>query len=119
MSVTGFIGKPTMLKKSKGEQYLFLNNRYVVSKQINHAVFTAYENILEKGDYPFFILFIELDPQRVDVNVHPSKLEVRFENEKDVYNFVMAVIKKSLGTHDLVPSMMFTEVTEETAPRFT
>ncbi len=113
MSVSGYIGKPAMLKKSKGEQYVFLNNRYVISKQINHAVFTAYENILEKGDYPFFILFIELDPQRVDVNVHPSKLEVRFEDEKDVYNFVMAVIKKSLGTHDLVPSMMFTEVTEE------
>lgn len=114
MSISGYIGKPTMLKKSKGEQYVFLNNRYVVSKQINHAVFTAFENILEKGDYPFFILFIELDPQRVDVNVHPSKLEVRFDDEKDVYNFVMAVVKKSLGTHDLVPSMMFTEATEET-----
>ena len=114
MSVYGYIGKPTMLKKSKGEQYLFLNKRYVVSKQINHAVFSAYENILEKGDYPFFVLFLEIDPKRVDVNVHPSKLEVRFGDEKDVYNFVMAVIKKSLGTHDLVPSMMFTEVTEET-----
>ena len=113
LNINGFVGKPTILKKSKGEQYLFLNSRYVVSKQINHAVFTAYENILEKGDYPFFILFLDLDPKRVDVNIHPSKLEIRFDDEKDIYNFVLAVIRKSLGTHDLVPSMMFTAQTEE------
>lgn len=109
INVYGYIGKPVLLKKNKGEQYLFLNGRYVVSKQINHAVFTAYENFLEKGDYPFFILFIEIDPHQVDVNIHPSKLEVRFENEKDIYTFVMAVVKKSLGMYDLVPSITFGE----------
>ena len=114
ISLSGYIGKPALLKKSKGEQYLFLNSRFVISKQINHAVFTAYENILEKGDYPFFVLFLEIDPKRTDVNVHPSKLEIRFDDEKDVYNFVLAVIKKSLGTHDLVPSMAFTSTEEHT-----
>lgn len=109
MNVRGFIGKPSLLKKSKGEQYLFLNSRYVISKQINHAVFSAYENFLEKGDYPFFILFVEIDPHHIDVNVHPSKLEVRFENEKDIYTFIVAVIKKGLGFHDLVPNMSFGE----------
>ncbi len=113
LSITGFVGKPAMLKKSKGDQYVFLNWRYVVSKHINHAVFTAYENILEKGDYPFFILFLELDPKKVDVNVHPSKLEVRFDDEKSIYNFVLAVIKKSLGTHDLVPTMAFMQTADE------
>ncbi|QQS34691.1 MAG: DNA mismatch repair endonuclease MutL [Ignavibacteriales bacterium] len=113
LSVYGYIGKPSMLRKSKGEQYLFLNNRYIVSKQINHAVFTAYENILEKGDYPFFIIFLQLDPSKVDVNVHPSKLEIRFENEKDIYNFVLAVIRKSLGSHDLVPSLEFSHTENE------
>jgi DNA mismatch repair protein MutL len=112
LSVTGYVGKPTLLKKSKGEQYIFMNNRYVVSKQLNHAVFTAFENILEKGDYPFFILFLELDPSRIDVNIHPSKLEVRFENEKDIYNFVLAVIRKGLGMHDLVPSLSFVPPSE-------
>lgn len=107
ISLTGFIGKPSLLKKSKGEQYLFLNNRFVQSKQINHAVFTGYENVLEKGDYPFFILFLSIDYKRVDVNVHPSKLEVRFDDEKDIYNFVLAVIKKSLASFDLVPSLTF------------
>jgi DNA mismatch repair protein MutL len=110
ISVHGYIGKPALLKKSKGEQYLFLNSRYVVSRQINHAVFTAYENILEKGDYPFFVLFIDINPKKVDVNIHPSKLEVRFDDEKDVYNFVLTVIKKGLGTYDLVPSVEFTDV---------
>jgi DNA mismatch repair protein MutL len=110
----GYVGKPSMLKKSKGEQYLFLNNRFVISRQINHAVFTAYENVLEKGDYPFFILFLDIDPHKTDVNVHPNKLEVRFDDEKNVYNFVLAVVKKSLGEHDLVPSMMFNETTTET-----
>jgi DNA mismatch repair protein MutL len=112
ISVHGYIGKPALLKKSKGEQYLFLNSRYVVSRQINHAVFTAYENILEKGDYPFFVLFIHINPRKVDVNIHPSKLEVRFDDEKDVYNFVLTVIKKGLGTYDLVPSIEFTDVVE-------
>jgi DNA mismatch repair protein MutL len=109
ISVTGFIGKPSLLRRSKGEQYLFLNSRYILNKNINHAAFTAYENILEKGDYPFFILFIEIDPERIDVNIHPSKLEAEFDDEKDVYNFILSVIRKSLGSHDLVPSMVFSE----------
>jgi DNA mismatch repair protein MutL len=106
-SLSGYIGKPTLLKKSKGAQYLFLNRRAVNSKQVSHAVFTAYDNILEKGDYPFFLLFLELDPKRVDVNVHPSKLEVRFDDEKDIYNFVLTVVRRSLGMFDLVPSVNF------------
>jgi len=113
LSLYGYAGKPTMLRKSKGEQYLFLNGRAVISRQINHAVFAAYENILEKGDYPFFILFLDIDPQRIDVNVHPSKLEVRFDDEKDVYSFVNAVVKKSIASHDLVPLMQFTDTTPE------
>ncbi len=114
LSISGYIGKPSMLKKNKGEQYLFLNKRYVISKQVNHAVFSAFDNILEKGDYPFFVLFIDLDPHKIDVNVHPSKLEVKFDDEKDIYNFVLAVIRKTLGTHDLVPAMAFNDVTDET-----
>lgn len=107
LSLKGFIGKPAIFKKSKGEQYLFLNGRFVINKNVNHAVFTAFENILEKGDYPFFILFLTIDPKKVDVNIHPSKLEVKFDDEKDVYNFVLAVIRKSIGMFDLVPAMSF------------
>lgn len=109
ISVHGFVGKPSLLKKTKGEQYLFLNSRYISNKNINHAVFTAFENILEKGDYPLFLLFIEIDPERIDVNIHPSKLEAKFDDEKDVYNFILSVVRKSLASYDLVPSMAFSE----------
>ncbi len=108
LNVYGYIGKPALLKKSRGDQYLFLNSRYVLSRQINHAVFSAYDTLLEKGDYPFFIIFIELDPRKADVNIHPSKLEVRFNDERDIYNFVLAVIKKGLGTGELVPGITYT-----------
>ena len=109
INIHGYLGKPSLLKKSRGDQYLFLNSRFVLNKNINHAVFSAYENILEKGDYPFFVLFLDIDPERIDVNIHPSKLEVKFDDERDVYHFVLAVIKKSLGSYDLVPSMIFNE----------
>jgi DNA mismatch repair protein MutL len=108
LSLNGFITKPAYLRRSKGEQYLFLNNRYVQSKIVNHAVFSAYENLMEKGDYPFFVLFLSIDPKKVDVNVHPSKLEVKFDDEREIYSFVNAVIKKTLGSYDLVPVVSFT-----------
>lgn len=105
MSITGFVTKPVYLRKAKGEQYFFLNKRYVTNRIINHAVFSAFENILEKGDYPFFVLFLIIDPKKVDVNVHPSKLEVKFDDEKEIYSFVNAVIKKTIGSYDLVPAV--------------
>ena len=108
LSLSGFITKPAYLRRSKGEQYFFLNNRYVQSKIVNHAVFSAYENLMEKGDYPFFVLFLTVDPKKVDVNVHPSKLEVKFDDEREIYSFVNAVIKKTLGSYDLVPAVSFT-----------
>ncbi len=107
LSLSGYIAKPTYLKRSKADQYLFINKRFVVSKVVNHAVFSAFENILEKGDYPFFVLFLELDPAKIDINVHPSKLEVKFDDDKDVYVFVNAVMKKCIGSYDLVPTMKF------------
>ncbi|MEE9429747.1 MAG: DNA mismatch repair endonuclease MutL [Melioribacteraceae bacterium] len=109
LSVTGYVSKPTFLNKSKAEQYLFINGRFVKNMSISHAVFKAYDHILEKGDYPFFVLFLKLDPIKIDINVHPSKLEVKFDEEKNIYNFVKAVVQKSLGQHDLIPNLSFGE----------
>lgn len=108
ISLYGYIAKPTYLRKSKSGQYFFLNKRYVISKILNHAVFSAYDDLLDKGDYPFFLLFMDIDASKIDINVHPAKLEVKFDDERDIYNFVHAVIKKALGSHDLVPSVTFT-----------
>lgn len=113
ISLTGFVTKPAYLRKSKGEQYFFLNNRFVQSKIISHAVFSAYENMMDKGDYPFFVLFLQIDPKRVDVNVHPSKLEVKFDDEREIYSFVNAVIKKTIGSYDLVPAVSFQNMHDE------
>lgn len=113
LSLTGFVAKPAYLRKSKGEQYFFLNKRYVQNRIVNHAVFSAFENILEKGDYPFFVLFMTVDPKKVDVNVHPSKLEVKFDDEKEIYSFVNAVIRKTISSYDLVPNVSFGEPSSE------
>ncbi len=112
ISLTGFVTKPAYLRRSKGEQYFFLNKRFVQSRIVSHAVFTAFENILEKGDYPFFVLFMNVDPKKVDVNVHPSKLEIKFEDEKEIYSFVQAVVRKTLGSYDLVPTVTFDNATD-------
>lgn len=110
ISLNGYIAKPNFLAKNRGEQYFFINNRFVISRTVSHAVFSAYEHILDKGDYPFFVLMLKINPKKIDVNVHPQKLEVKFDDEKDIYTFVQAVIKKSLGSFDLVPNMSFSDV---------
>ena len=105
MALEGFIGKPSYTRKNRNDQYLYLNGRYIVSRALNHAVFQAYEYLLEKGSFPFFLLFLNLDPHRVDVNVHPSKLEVKFGDESGAYRFVLTSVKRTLAAHDLVPQV--------------
>jgi DNA mismatch repair protein MutL len=114
LDIMGYVAKPTYLKKSRGEQFLFVNNRYVVSKTINHAVFTAYDQLLEKGEYPFFVLFLDLDPKNIDINVHPAKMEIKFEDERNIYKFVKAVVQKSIGQYDLIPNIGFDDNTNST-----
>ncbi|HEX9657595.1 MAG TPA: DNA mismatch repair endonuclease MutL [Bacteroidota bacterium] len=108
ISLSGFIGKPSFGQKTKANQFLFLNRRPIGNRNINHAVFSAYEHLLTKGSYPFFLLMIDIDPHRVDVNVHPSKMEAKFEDEQSIYRFVSTVIRKSLSTGDYVPAVSVT-----------
>ncbi len=107
ISISGFIAKPIYSGKNRGDQRLFINNRFVNSRIINHAVFSSYEEMINKGDYPFYILFLKLDQAKIDINVHPQKLEVKFDDEKGIYSIVKAVIRKSLGSYDLIPSIRF------------
>lgn len=107
LTVHGFLGKPDFARKSKVDQFIFLNKRFIISRSINHAVFSGYEHLVEKGNFPFFLLYVELDPRKVDVNVHPSKMEVKFADEQSVYRVVSAVVRKALGGSDLVPTVEF------------
>lgn len=113
LTVHGYIGKPDFARKSKVEQFVFLNNRFIISRSINHAVFSGYEHLVEKGNFPFFLLYIELDPHKVDVNVHPSKMEVKFADEQNVYRIVAAVVRKALGGSDLVPTVEFRQTADD------
>jgi DNA mismatch repair protein MutL len=107
VNVRGYIGKPEFSKKTRGEQFFFVNNRYIRSGYLNHAVLNAFEGLLPKDSHPFYVLFLEIDPQSIDINVHPTKTEIKFEDEKTVYAIVQAAVKKSLGLHNIAPSLDF------------
>lgn len=102
ISLKGFISKPSFTKKNKQDQNLYLNNRYVTSKSLSFAVHMAYEDLIEKGDYPNFFLFLTLDPRVFDVNVHPSKLEVKFEDERAIFGFIRKGVWNTLEKNDLI-----------------
>lgn len=105
LSVSGFIGKPQFGQKTRLNQFLYLNKRFISNRNINHAVFSAYENLLIKGAFPFFILFLDIDPHRFDVNVHPSKMEAKFEDEQAIYRFISTLVRRTLSTNNLIPAV--------------
>ena len=108
LNVYGFIGKPDTAKKTRGDQYFFVNNRYIKSAYLNHAVNTAYDSLLPKDSFPSYVLFIDLDPEQIDINVHPTKQEIKFEDEKITYAFVQAAVKHALAQFSIAPSLDFT-----------
>jgi len=103
LSVLGFLSHPEHARKSRKDQHLFVNYRPVKSPSISHAIRTAFEPILPDGFHPIFTLFLTIDPHHVDVNVHPSKMEVRFDDDRGVYNFLQSICKRALGVADLIP----------------
>jgi DNA mismatch repair protein MutL len=107
MKLEGFIGKPEFAKKSRGEQFFFVNDRFIKSYYLNHAVMGAYEDLLNEGSYPFYILFIDIDPSRIDINVHPTKQEIKFEDERLIYNYLKVGVRHALGQHSVIPSLDF------------
>ena len=107
IKIYGFIGKPKSAKKTRGEQYLFVNNRYVKSNYLGHAIYKSYEGLIEEKKYPFYVLFINLDTEKVDINIHPTKTEIKFDDEKLIYSLVNSTIKKTLDKYNVSPSINF------------
>ena len=107
MNIYGFVGKPDTAKKTRGDQYFFVNNRFIRSAYLNHAVMNAYQEMIPSDSYPMYVLFIDLDPTQVDVNVHPTKQEIKFEDEKIVYAFVQAAVKHALAQFSVTPTLDF------------
>lgn len=107
ISIHGFIGKPEYSKKTRGEQFIFVNNRFIKSNYLNHAIIKSYEGLIEEKKYPFYVLFLQINTNKVDVNIHPTKTEVKFEDEKLLYNLMNSSVSKSLGSHHITPSIDF------------
>ena len=107
VSVHGYIGKPEAAKKTRNEQFFFVNNRFVKHNYLHHAVVGAYEGTLPDAHHPFYVLFIEIDPSHIDINIHPTKTEIKFDDERAVYAIMMAAVRKAMGVYNTGPSIDF------------
>lgn len=107
LNIYGFAGKPDTAKKTRGDQYFFVNNRFIRSPYLNHAVMSAFQEMIAADSFPLYVLFIDLDPSQVDINVHPTKQEIKFEDEKIVYAFVQAAVKHALAQFSITPTIEF------------
>jgi DNA mismatch repair protein MutL len=107
LNIYGFVGKPETAKKTRGDQYFFVNNRFIRSAYLNHAVNSAFAEMIPRESFPLYVLFIDLDPAQLDINVHPTKQEIKFEDEKIVYAFVQAAVKHALAQFSITPTLDF------------
>jgi len=107
IKLRGFVGKPEFARKTRGEQFFFVNNRYIRDNYLNHAVIAAFEELLPDESYPLYVLFIDIDPSRIDINVHPTKTEIKYQDEKAIYAIIRSAVKRSLGRYNITPSLDF------------
>ena len=105
--VSGYVGKPEQSKKTRGEQFFFANKRYIKHSYLHHAVMTAFDGLLPKEYHPFYVIFLEIEPIHIDINVHPTKTEIKFDDERTVYAIVQAAVRRALGSHNIAPVLDF------------
>lgn len=116
VQLKGFVLKPEYSKKSRGEQYLFVNDRFFKSTYFNHAITRAYDGLLKEGYFPSYFIYMDVNPQRIDVNVHPTKTEIKFEEEKLIYSILVSSIRQALGKFNIAPSLDFDRETSFDLP---
>ncbi|MDQ6761555.1 MAG: DNA mismatch repair endonuclease MutL, partial [Bacteroidota bacterium] len=105
LDIYGFVGKPETAKKTRGDQYFFVNNRFIKSPYLNHEVMNAFSDMIAKDSFPMYTLFIDLDPSKLDINVHPTKQEIKFEDEQIIYAFVQSAVKHALAQFSITPTL--------------
>ncbi len=111
VKVSGFVGKPESAKRTRGEQYFFVNSRFIKSYQLHHAVNKAFEEVIADNYFPSYFINLKIDPKLIDVNIHPTKTEIKFEDEKAIYAIIRATVKRSLGAYNIAPSLDFAQET--------
>ena len=109
IKISGFIGKPEHARKTYGEQFFFVNDRYIKHPYFHKAVMKGYEQILASDHIPSYFIFFETDPAQIDVNIHPSKTEVKFEDERSIWHILLAAVREAIGRHNLSPSLDFSK----------
>jgi len=109
VKVSGFVGKPESAKRTRGEQYFFVNSRFIKSYQLHHAVNKAFEEVIPDNYFPSYFINLKIDPKLIDVNIHPTKTEIKFEDEKAIYAIIRATVKRSLGAYNIAPSLDFSQ----------
>jgi len=105
--ISGFVIKPDFSKKTRGQQFFFVNNRFIKSPFLNHSIVSAFEGLLSDGFFPGYFIFLKVDPKSIDVNIHPTKTEVKFEDEQNLFAILKATVKHSLGMFQVFPSIDF------------
>lgn len=105
--IWGFIGKPEFARKTRGEQFFFANNRYIRHPYLHHSVDSAFKELISTDSFPTYFIFIEVDPKTIDINIHPTKTEVNFQDNKLIYGVLRAAIRQSLGQYNITPSLDF------------
>ncbi|TWI99381.1 DNA mismatch repair protein MutL [Mucilaginibacter frigoritolerans] len=103
----GFVGKPEYARKTRGEQFFFVNNRFIKDAYLNHAIMMAFKELLPEDTFPLYVLFIEIDPAKIDINVHPTKTEIKYQDEQTIYAIIRSAVKRSLGRYNITPSLDF------------
>ena len=107
INLRGFVGKPEFARKTRGEQFFFVNNRFIRDAYLNHAVLTAFQELLADDTFPMYVLFIDIDPAKIDINVHPTKTEIKYQDEKSIYAIIRSAVKRSLGKYNITPTLDF------------
>jgi len=107
INLRGFVGKPEYAKRTRGEQFFFVNNRFIKDAYLNHAVLMAFKELLPEDTFPLYVLFIDIDPSKIDINVHPTKTEIKYQDEQTIYAIIRSAVKRSLGRYNITPSLDF------------
>ena len=107
LSIQGFVGKPEFAKKNRGEQFFFVNDRYIKSGYLHHAVMNAYDGLLPNAAQPSYFIYLQVPPHTIDINIHPTKTEIKFDDEHALYAILRSAIKHSLGQFNVVPALDF------------
>jgi len=116
ISIKGFVSKPEFAKKTRGEQYFFVNDRFIKNSYLNHAVNNAFDQLLSKDQHPSYFLKLMIDPSKIDINIHPTKTEIKFEDERAIYAIIRTAVKQGLGKNNITPTLDFEQESSFNVP---